>query len=606
MISSATNVSLQSLSAVVILLVLFSCQYFPEGKYHKEITPPDWSDVTINLASNTGDTIYLYQTTTLNLAVTIGSHAITEISARLGNSQLLTYSDRIQPIVIDVNNYPSGIYKLTIDITMASGTNNLAEIENVEKKKFSYERVVVIDREPPAKINFTVARVSDDQVELKWEAYKKFNFQKYVLTKDCYNDFYHDYLHCWTMEFPSSEATSFIDSSFVAGRARYSIRVVAANKESGSDLAGIEEWYEANLKTRWLDSEKAELSWNKPKVAYNVAGYEIAFSNYDDSRSFYIQGADDTVLQIDGQLNFPAAKQVHLKVKPKGYNDYGYGDAHGFGTLQAGKSFVGFTGTSLSFKPAFNKYFAIGYANNTLSVIQINPDTYAIEQSHPSAEGLYATSEDGTYLYVVNNKKLIRLNATDFSEISTHDFSVFDPEHVTMKVSNNNVLIISNQVWDLNSFTLKQTLPAGLLDISPDGQFIVGWEKLFHYNGTSFEETATAGTFGTGEFTSDQKFVSYSSSIQVFDLVSMSVVKTFTRDPNAGHLRFDAATGLVGGWSDEFVQGAKFFFAYSITTGELVKKIDIANVSSQYSDLLLVNNNLVCSCGVMVSIDWYK
>jgi hypothetical protein len=604
--STDLNLTRRLASAFLISVTLFalSCDYETDEVYYKEIARPDWSDISIDLATLSSDTIYISQTTQLNFDALIGQHKIRGAYAYLGDRLVHTSGEGLFPIVIETEYIPSGTYKLHLEVTLTSGTGSLADLREQELTKVTRDWIVIIDHDVPEKIHITSIEKVDGRLAISWEPYVNWNFQHYTLTKYCYNEFYKYFEHCWTNEIFSQTTTSILDSSFIGGKANYILSIRAANHNSESDEELIEFDYDPALQFEWADNQTLQLSWRRPEFYNSMGSYKIYFPNDVDSRSFNITDVNDTTLQIEGLMKFPAYKQLAVSVTPKKANDYNKGDRISFQFAIIGKYFPWFEGESLTYNSMLKKYFAISYIEFQKSLVSIDPVTLEIERSFPSDEGMFAVSENGEHLYVADNDKLFRLDPMDFTVKEEIDFPVNSSYYKYMKVSNNKRLVVENEVWDLNTGTMIQTMPTGAYAISPNGEFAFGFGKLYRYNVSTFQEVTQLGTLGSwGEFTTDNRFLSYpGGTIKVFDLSTMSLESAIPCE--ASYLHLDPATGLIGGFTDDFEQGPKKFYVFS--TSGLQKEINIANISTQYSYMLLVNDNLVCSSGNIVPVSWYE
>ncbi len=597
---------LSRLSFLLGTLFLFACEYQTDEMYYKEIARPDFSGITIDLAEISNDTIYISGIATLKFDALFSGKRPGNAYAYLGDELVLTSSTGLQDMVIDPQYISSGIYKLHLQITVASGTGSIADIHNLETKVITREWTVIIDHDMPEKIEITSIAKEDGSLFIYWQSYTKWNFDHYTLQKYCYNEFYQYFEHCWTKEITDAATTALHDESFIGGKARYILTVTAASKTSEADEEIIDFLYNPALEYEWTTDKKILIKWNRPEFFSNLSDYTITFPDDNDTRSFYIQNVNDTTLEIDPLISFPAFKRIMVTAHPKGANSSAYGNRYADSMIFLGKIFPWFEREMIAYHAGLNAYFAIGYHENERSLIRINSETYEIEQSIPCQNGTFALSKNGQHLYLADNGKLLELNPSDFSEISSIDLQAdFSTTYKFMAVSNNKRLIIDNRIFDLNAGTLLQTMPTTLYSISPNGNFVFGFGSLYRHNGSNFEKVVAFGTLGSwGEFLNDDTFISFgASTIDVYDLVSMSNANSITH--NGSNFHIDPKTGMIGGFTDDFQQGPKNFYIYS--TSGLQKEIPIANISSQYTIMLLLNDHLVTSGGgSIIPASWYE
>lgn len=604
--------SKRNLGVLALLLMLFSCVYEPTDEYFKEIEKANTDDVTFELTDVT-DTIYVYQTTHLGYSAVLGDHRLKIIRVWMGQT-LVHYSEQPSTITIDPAHFESGTYKLRVEIETAGGTNSLADIMNKESVTININKqwVVIIDKEAPAAVHFTsIADNGHGQLELKWEAYKKFNFQSYELTKFCYDSFNQYYSWSWSQQIDHADATSMIDSSFVGGKVKYVISVKAANQQSASDSRELEMPYNLDVQSSWTSTSDIKVSWRKPNLHGSLGSYELTFYPDDDQRRLVVTNVNDTTITFDAKLKFPSWKIIRVEAKPK--LAYGYlSSAYGQTDVILGKIFPFHRKYTLVYNAVLNKYFAAGYVNNESAVVSINPDTYEVEHSFPSQQGSFGISPNGQYFYVLSGYTLSRLDPNDFSVLDTYEVtSNYDPYYPwEMKVSNNNRMIagsaIGSSVWDMNTFTRIQEFNSNYLaTISPDGKFLFGYQNLFKFNGVDYSYDGSLDELGSrADFTNDNKLISYSyGTIRIFDLNTMSLVRSILSEAS-GYVSFDQKSGLIGGFSGD--HGPKFYYIFSVNQNAAIKEFAIGNVDASETSMVLLNNQIICSCGNGVPLSHYE
>jgi hypothetical protein len=604
--------SKQNSRVLALLLILVSCVYEPTEEYFKQIEKANTDDITFELTDAT-DTIYLYQTTHLGYSAVLGDHRLKIIQAWLGET-LVHYSDVPSVITLDPANIASGTYRLHVEIEASSGTNSMADMANNEfvKVKISKQWVVIVDKESPTQIRFTsIADNGNGQLELKWESYDRFNFQSYELTKFCYNSFYNYYEWCWTQQLDQADMTGMIDSSFVGGKAKYVIAVRAANQLSPSDEREIEIPYTLDVQYSWATNNDLKVTWRKPRLYKNLGAYELTFfPDYEDPRKFIITDVNDTTITFGAQIKFPAWKIVKVAAQPK--MTYSYtSNVYGQVDVILGKIFPSHDKFSLVYNPTLNKYFAAGYHNNERAVMKINAETFEVEQSFPSLHGSFAISPNGQYCYVLNDVTLSRLDPNDFSVLQTNEVtSNYNPSYPwQMKVSNNNRLVagsvVGSSVWDMTTFTrIDEFTSNNLTAISPDGVFLFGYGTLFRFDGEDYHIDDSLDEPGTaGDFTTDNKFIAYKNgTIRVYNLNTMSLIRSIPSEAN--FIGQDPATGLIGGFSGDY--GPKNFYIFSEDQNSAINEFEIGNIDPYYTSKVLLNNQIICSCGNVVPLSQFE
>ena len=235
-------------------------------------------------------------------------------------------------------------------------------------------------------------------------------------------------------EITNRQTTLLHDSTFIGGKVKYFVSVVAANQESDSVEKEFDDPYDINVTSEAVDKANVKLTWRKPAYYKNFTSYLVSFSySSDDNRSFTVNNINDTTLTLPHEMTFARTKSVLIQAYPVRIDNYHPDYVYDYSEdIQLGNNFPWYVADEYKNEGVYNqqldKYFALQFKPGPtliLELIRVDPVTNEVEQAYEIPHGSkFLLSDNGQYLYVTHGDNFTRLNPLNFAIIQTYDVSV--------------------------------------------------------------------------------------------------------------------------------------------------------------------------------------
>lgn len=421
-----------------------SCEYQLNSDNFRDIAPPDTTRIIyINLSPFqtqymfTVPTYVTYDLNTFGLNVYNVEFFVGEQSIHQGNTQTGNFMFEPSPWGI-------GVETMTMVVTTNSNTGSLADLLGAEGLVFQHSWEVLLDGGNPNPVEITSIKNKNGVLEIEWEKYERFNFQKYILYKNFGNVEWEGEKHK-IAEINNQEIHHYADSSFVGGTGIYWVEIYASNQKAVSQRQQFDHPF-PQLDTTWVSGRTARFNWSKNDFYNAVKKVTLTMPDYypnPDLVLFSSENLNDTVVVVDN-LRFGSETDYTLSFYPKS-------DIRIYEDNQITRSVLHFgTGKSI---PAFSKI-------------------------------LGSPKHDNVYLYwdgTVSQHKFpgIQLNSSGVSGffsswfVSNYDFSLVTIVNSFMKKFNPENLskYTSSECWDygFNWFSSNSTISENNRMIGPAG-----------------------------------------------------------------------------------------------------------------------------------------
>ena len=600
---------------VTILILLFACDYEPTGENFVVKPQPDATGLSVEL-TDTSDTLFVFGNAEIRYSSITKNKSVLWFRASLNGEQFGTHNQGSASVFLYTLGLSNGCYPLRIELILSSGTGSLAEVRGMEELHVERNYVVCVDNAQPDPVEITSIRHTDGTLELVWEKYKKQNFQKYRIFKLSYNMAYHYFENHWLKEITEPETTSLRDSTFIGGKVKYVITVVAADKESYPAEKEFEDPYDINPTWQWGDKTNGTVTWRKTRYYKNFTSYTVSFNNgIGDPRLFTLTNVNDTTITLDSELIFSVgarATVIAYPVRIDNYHyDYVYGHAEG---IHLGKTFPWYFYPDpyidqTTYNPSLGKYFALYHYEQT-QLIRINGTTNNVEQNFVVPPGgNFHLSDNGQYLYVMQGDEFTRINPSTFSIIQSYNVSSLcgsnGGSNWQSSLSGSNRLALTyingSFVLDMNSFSIVQQWPydGKTIQISPTGTYVIRGNEILKWNSTQYVSVGNVGGTRKRIFVENDSKVLLDKidRVEVLNLTTMSVERTITLE-GGYNLRYDPTSGLLGGYTDPFSGGPLRFYLYNLNSNTKIKDFPVAGY------MVLLNSSLVAP-GSILPISFY-
>lgn len=214
----------------LLFMILVCCRYeIPGDKYFKDIKKTTPTAVISLSDYNNNDTIYIYQPTQFQFAISATNVNISKVDVLLGSTSISSFTNTSGSFYLSSANWVNGSSSLKIQFTANSGTGSLADHLGAETVTLWRSWVLVVDANPPPAPILTVSNLNGF-LKLNWSAFKKHSFVEYVVYQG------HNTKSGVPIVIKDPNVTSYVDSSYVGGINTYTVATVAATGQNSSNL----------------------------------------------------------------------------------------------------------------------------------------------------------------------------------------------------------------------------------------------------------------------------------------------------------------------------------------------------------------------------------
>uniref|UniRef100_UPI003562599E hypothetical protein n=1 Tax=Mariniphaga sp. TaxID=1954475 RepID=UPI003562599E len=210
-----------------------------------------------------------------------------------------------------------GVETMTMVVTTNSKTGSLADLLGVEELVFQHSWEVLLDGGNPIPVEITSIENKNGVLEIEWEKYERFNFQKYILYKN-FGEVEWDGEKHKIAEINNQEIHRFADSSFVGGTGIYWVEIYASNQKAVSQKHRFDYPF-PQLDTTWISGGSARFSWAKNDFYNAVEKVTLTMPDYypnPDIVLFSSENLNDTAVVVDN-LRFGSETEYTLSFYPK-------------------------------------------------------------------------------------------------------------------------------------------------------------------------------------------------------------------------------------------------------------------------------------------------
>ncbi|MBW6537885.1 MAG: hypothetical protein K0B11_22955, partial [Mariniphaga sp.] len=302
---------------VILIAGIASCEYQLNSENFREIAPPDTTQ-TINVSLSPFETQYMftipayvtYDLNTFGLTVYNVGFFVGEQSIHQGNTQTGNFMFEPSPWGI-------GVETMTMVVTTNTNTGSLADLLGVEGLVFQHSWEVLLDGGNPIPVEITSIENKNGVLEIEWEKYERFNFQKYILYKNFGEVEWEGEKHK-IAEINNQEIHRFADSSFVGETGIYWVEIYASNQKAVSQRQRFDHPF-PQLDTTWVSGGSARFTWTKNDFYNAVEKVTLSMPDYypnPDIVLFSSENLNDTAVVVDN-LRFGSETDYTLSFYPK-------------------------------------------------------------------------------------------------------------------------------------------------------------------------------------------------------------------------------------------------------------------------------------------------
>lgn len=295
----------------ILAIILFSCEYEPEGVYEAEVEPvTEAPEITVNLNFVT-DTVYVPVNGYTTLVYSTPDSKVRYAYFSLNNRQLVKIESTSGTFTFSFNSgqYQKGIpYDLTVELFRSSGSGSLAD--KVYAEGFIYSKSFVLIFEDESKMAPQVTRVfpENGSLRIEWERFKGFGFRKFHVFNSTF----------YKIDIIDDPDKNFLyDNSYVGYNGDYYIVTETDNNTFSSNHIYFEEGL-PGATARHTENMNIEINWGQSKFVNNIKGYRIFESynryNYFNELGWIEGGADTSYIFENGR--FGVATRFYIQPVP--------------------------------------------------------------------------------------------------------------------------------------------------------------------------------------------------------------------------------------------------------------------------------------------------
>ena len=274
---------------------------------------------------------------------------------------------------VETGQVEDGTYALRVRAYAASGTGSLADRLGREEVVGEATRVAVVDNAPPGPVAVTSLGPEGGRLVVRWERYGRPNFQEYRVYEVGPGG-----RRTLRARLDRPDATSWADSTFLAGEARYAVEVLAADQTALGEPAGRRFEPPAAVEGVPLGTDRIRVTWDATPFPAAFGAYVVQRrgSEYEMPRDVArITDAADTTLIDAVPDRFGAVYTYTVRTEGAGGGAYaGEPLAVPLDAEAAVSAVAGYASGPDVF---------VGLSPDRQSLVRLDPETFAVTASLP-------------------------------------------------------------------------------------------------------------------------------------------------------------------------------------------------------------------------------
>jgi hypothetical protein len=292
---------------VIILLIVDSCEYKPEGNYEvdvKQIT--DSPNIEVNLNFNT-DTIYLPTTSYVNFKYSVNDSLARYAIFLINGQQISKLESSSGSFNFDFNSSLYKIdnpYKLTLEIFRSTGSGSLADILETEGFLYKKDFIMIFKNDSEMSPNITKLVAENGSLKIVWDIFKGVGLKYYHVFDGP------DYKPAVISD---QMRTYCFDSSFIGYGSFYIITETDYGEYKSPSVSFSD--IDLTVEGTKLENGKVKLNWVKTRYPTNLAGYRIyrfVQENSELKKITFLTDSQDSSYDVDLNL-FGVKSKYYVK-----------------------------------------------------------------------------------------------------------------------------------------------------------------------------------------------------------------------------------------------------------------------------------------------------
>lgn len=548
----------------LVIFFISSCRFQSDKEFFEEIEPASLEEIEgtlkkeyYNLKNFSNDTIGVFRETEFTFETDTNDKDINIINVYLEGRLLRSSRSKSFDFEFDPEDYDDEFYNLKIDIITHSGSGSLADKAGAELFKTTLEWVISIDRTAPNEIAVTNLVEENGALKINWEKYNRFNFRQYEIHREViYSEKNNDTYTTIVGLIDDKNITSFVDSSFIQGKARYRVKVSSYTGETyGAYSQFLDIPLASPLKAQSSYDGSMRLSWGKPKLygafrEYQIVdrsqkSYPIIFSSSDINDTTFVYKPPQVLIGAEIEIWLTMVNQrnrYHESSTQKILEKHGQ-KSDFYSSLISSKKHNSIY-QILTHPDSASGWIVRSDGSEFIKKDSVNWSSFNNSDNDQAHEIIL--SEDYEKLYYLNMGTLIELDPIDLSIIQEYDMEEMTGStnlhtyEIEVQITSNGLIKFYNpngvQVFNLRSGQpIFKDYLKGTLDrpqISVNGNFLKNGGSIYLLQNGQYIEYAT---FPIGRYNSaffDQKeenvFLTGYGESQLYDLNTKATLNLYS------------------------------------------------------------------------------
>ncbi len=296
---------------------LWSCEHQLDSENFLEIAPPDTTTM-IQVSLSPFENQYLFTVPTW-VSYDLNTFGLTVYNVEFYVGDQLIHSDNkaVGGFVFEPSPWGIGTETMSMVVNTDTNTGSLADMLKAEGFVFKQEWEVLLDGGSPNVVEITRIENKDGILEIEWEEYERFNFQKYILYRNFGEVEWSGQAHV-IAEITDPTQHSWLDSSFIGGTGIYWVEVYGSQQKATSQKQQFD-FPKPQLELLWVKGDSASFRWTQNAFHRAVDHVTVTVPDHYPQPAitlFSSENSTDTAF-VANNLLFGSTSEYTLSVYPK-------------------------------------------------------------------------------------------------------------------------------------------------------------------------------------------------------------------------------------------------------------------------------------------------
>jgi hypothetical protein len=537
--------------AIIIIFLLCSCEFAPDGEFVVQVPEGDLSDVVVNLNLD-DDTLYIYNATPFNFTISIGSHQLVGGHIYVGDYEISSgYVGSPMIFTFYPNNVGTGTHKLMVEYFLSSNSGSLADVTGNEKLTLIKEVTLIVDIDrPPARV--VTLDSLNGTLTLNWNVYDHWKFKEYVISiqKPLGGGFY--YTEIERVSITDKNVTSWTDQKYIGGRFKYEVILVAGNDYVSNEGIYIDSKLHTDFHFTGVGAN-IEVRWDKPTFYNNIKEFAL-----EGPSGVILMDLDKTSFEEPYPYPFGYAHNYSILLKNESYHHTTWQTI----TVYFGKptpqtfdlSYIEFIGNDRFLtwpSPGYTGPLELRDANLDLVNNNISENVKTVATSPDHNYIYFFRDGDGEGIYRLNSETLIAEKIVSINELLGPAIiygNTYPRTVERMSVSDNNRLAAvtnaGSYVIDMETLAVLHSASGYYIYLNSSGEYLTQGLSIYRWINGQYAVHHTFSSAGDMKFTADapgEILVDHGYDFRRYRLSDMTVLgdynhsldwqQTFSYDP---------------------------------------------------------------------------